>query len=294
MIKSNHKKCSTQTDCLCLNCLKVKIPENCKIDSSLQNTYCIDVSTLLEDIKMNIGDSEADEFWLSLLSLRTYFDKFHKDIKKIIDKEQYYRRIEILSSSMLIEWDGCEIFKRIFIKYLKLRNLHPNIDIYLNGQIYFYVDFRCRKIGSKINWIDQEDIFCTIGLNYGKTSSSNLNKKFETKVPFNGIIRCIRQDFFDIIRLVSKHHYKNLEKIGEDMIPRYRNVLKTFLKNIDNMIYAKPGESLKILKNEIIPSLNFMFGLRVEFAYEPENLAKINLCDKAQPFKDAIETKLDK
>lgn len=266
MAPRNIKKCSTNSDCVCINCLlKEKMPKNNKIKADTQNTYCIDLSVLIKDIKLNIGDFEADEFWLSILSLKTHFDDYYKEIVKIIDNEEFYRRTDILSSSMLIDWDGSYNFKKIFVEYLKLRNLHPNVEIYMDGQIYFYVDFRYEDKDSKLKWINQPVIFCTIGINYGKTSSSNLNKKFETEIPFNGPNNYIWKELFDLIRLVSKNHNRNLKKIGEENIPKFKNQLKTFLENVEYIVSTRIidsyEDSLKILNERLIPSVDFMFGI---------------------------------
>lgn len=258
----NSTNCSTKQNCVCINCLlKEKIPKECTIED-LDKTYCIKISNLINDIKFYFGEFSADEFWLSILSLRTYFEDFYKEIKEIISSEEYYRKREMLSSSMLIDWEGSSIFKKIFVNYLKYRNLHPNIDIYLDGQIYFYVDFRYRKNDYKMNWIDQPEVFCTIGLNYGKTSSSNLNKKFETEIPFQGSNNTIYLELFDLIRLVARNHSRNLRKTTKDTRPIFEKELKKFIKNIDAIIYSDSQESLKVVNEKLIPNINFMFDIK--------------------------------
>ena len=122
----NQRNCSIKYNqsCRCINCLlKEKLPKTASIEKQVQDTYCIKVADILKDIKNYFGDFEADEFWLTLLSLRTYFRDYYFELRGILNNEEYYRKKSMLSSSMLIDWDGSYIFKRIFIKYLKFRNL---------------------------------------------------------------------------------------------------------------------------------------------------------------------------
>lgn len=194
-----------------------------------------DIQDFMEDLEVVLGREFLQQFWLTIYYLRTELENYKT---KIIDeiKFQQIRENKIIQSfGMAINWELSDIFKTIFIEYLFKSEICKDYTDYLeNGLIVLYIDNRFNS--SIDNWYEQNDLFCTLGLTSGNSSSSSKRMKYEIVIPITN--NYLKQPICDTIKLlVNSYFTKRIKTKSKELIKEIEKLIKiSDTDNFDNLV----------------------------------------------------------
>lgn len=200
--------------------------------------------SIFNEIDKVLGRKKRDEFWLTILSLRTYIDSIKEMIKtNLLNYKRIYNKLEN-STSVIITWEGFEFFRKIFIEYArKAKHLNTNLPYEKEGIVYFFCHTNTQSNNIK-DWFKSDKFYSSVGVLYGTSSSSRYNPKLEICVPLrSGIDETLHQ----FIRLKTDFYFSKKENF------------------INNCCYE--GHELVSLKNYEIPE-----------TYNKDSMVECDIC----------------